>query len=70
MFMYSEDVYFSKSIEKEVLKSNTLCDVGKTGQDILSYIRHFDPFETLKKSHDLDKRHKIPNLLSESYKLL
>ena len=70
MFMYSEDVYFSKSIEKEVLENSTLCDVGKTGQDILSYTRHFDPFETLRKSHDLAKRHKIPNLLSEKYKLI
>lgn len=70
MFMYSEDIYFSKSIEKEVLKSNTLCDVGKTGQDIISFTRHFDPLETLKKSHGLEKRHRIPNLLSEKYKLI
>jgi len=69
MFMYSEDMYFSKSIEKEVLKSNTLCEAGIAGQDIVSFTPFFDPLEILRESHSLDKRHEIPNLLSEKYKL-
>ena len=69
MFMYSEDIYFSKSIENEVRESNVLCEAGKTGQDIVAFTPFFDPLETLKESHTLDKRHEIPNLLSEKYKL-
>lgn len=35
MFLYSEDMYFSKSIEKEVCESKALCEAGKAGQDIV-----------------------------------
>ena len=70
IFLYSEDMYFSKSIEKEVAESQTLCNAGQTSQDMLSPTPFFDPFETLKVSHDLSKRHEIPNLLSEKYKIL
>ena len=69
MFLYSEDMYFSKSIEKEVRESNTLCEAGKIGADIISFTPFFDPLEILKKSYSLDKRYEIPNLLSEKYKL-
>ena len=69
MFMYSEDMYFSKSIENEVRESKALCEAGKTGQDIVSFTPFFDPLEILRESHSLDKRHEIPNLLSEKYKL-
>ena len=69
IFLYSEDMFFSKSIEKEVNDSHVLCEAGKTGQDIVAYTPFFDPLEILKKSHALDKRNEIPNLLSEKYKL-
>lgn len=69
MFLYSEDMYFSKSIENEVRESKALCEAAKTVQDILSNTQFFNPLEKLKKSHSLDKRNKIPNLLSEKYKL-
>lgn len=69
IFLYSEDMYFSKSIEKEVSDSMVLCDAGKTGQDIVSYTPFFDPLEVLKETHSLEKRYEIPNLLSEKYKL-
>ena len=62
-------MYFSKSIEKEVLESGVLCETGKIGQDIVSFTPFFDPLEKLRESHSLDKRHGIPNLLSEKYKL-
>lgn len=70
MFMYSEDIYFSKSIEKDVHDSKALCDAGKTGQDIVAFTPFFDPLEILKETHSLDKRHDIPNLLSEKYKMV
>lgn len=69
MFMYSEDMYFSKSIENEVRESEILCEAGKTGQDIVSLTPFYDPLEILRESYSLDKRHNIPNLLSEKYKL-
>lgn len=69
MFMYSEDMYFSKSIENKVRKSKQLCNIGKIGQDFISSSPYFNPLEELKKSFSLNKRHDIPNLLSEKYKL-
>lgn len=42
MFLYSEDMYFSKSIEKEILESEVLCEVGKTGQEIIFPILFLD----------------------------
>ena len=69
IFLYSEDIYFSKSIEKEVIESQTLCGTGRTTQDVFSPIPFFNPLETLRDSHDLNKRHEIPNLLSDKYKL-
>ena len=41
MFLYSEDMYFSKSIENEVRQSKALCEAGKTGQDIISFTPFF-----------------------------
>ena len=69
IFLYSEDIYFSKSIEKEVIESQALCGAGRTTQDMFSPLPFLNPLETLKDSHDLNKRHEIPNLLSEKYKL-
>ena len=63
-------MYFSKLIEKEVHDNKILCEVGKTGPDIISFTPFFDPLEILKKSYSLDKRHYIPNLLTEKYKLV
>ena len=69
IFLYSEDMYFSKSIEKEVKQSQALCNAGRTSQDMLSTTPFFDPYEVLRESHNLNNRHKIPNLLSDKYKL-
>lgn len=69
MFAYSEDMYFSKSIEKDILSSPQLCEAGCAGQDILSLIPVNNPIEKLRKTLNLDNRHNIPNLLSEKYKL-
>lgn len=69
IFLYSEDMFFSKTIEKEVKQSQTLCNAGRTSQDVHSPIPFFDPYKVLKESHNLNNRHKIPNLLSDKYKL-
>lgn len=69
MFAYSEEIYFSKSIEKEVKSSQSLCEVGRSSQEILSPTPFFDALETVRDNYDLNKRHTIPNLLSEKYKL-
>ncbi len=70
IFLYSEDVYISKSIEKEITNNEVLCYTARTTQEMVSPTPFFDPFEILKNSHSLDKRHEIPNLLSEKYKLV
>lgn len=69
MFLYSEDMYFSKSIENEVRNSVALCDAGKTGQDIVGINPGIDPLEIVKNAHSLDKRSNIPNLLSKKYRI-
>ena len=69
IFLYSEDIYFSKSIEQKVVESKTLCNAGRTTQDMFSLAPIFDPYEELRHSHNLNKRHEIPNLLTDIYKL-
>ena len=69
MFVYSEDFYFSKSIKNDVENSQNLCAVGKSGQDIISTTPFIDPMQMLKQNFDLNKRHNIPNFLSEKYKI-
>ena len=70
MFAYSEDMYFSKSIEKEVRNSQSLCAAGKTSSDIILFKPFTDPLSIIKEPYDLNKRHNIPNLLSEKYKIV
>lgn len=69
MFAYSEDMYFSREIQEVVKGSDKLCAVGRSSEDILSFTRFFDPYQTLLETYDLSKRHNIPNLLSAQYKL-
>ena len=70
IFLYSEDMYFSKTIEKEITENQTLCNAGRTTQEMFSFTPFFDPFEKLRESHDLSKRHEIPNLLSDKYRIV
>ena len=70
MFAYSEDMYFSDSIKEEILNNEVLCDAGKISQDIFATTPFFDALEVIKSPYDLNKRHEIPNLLSEKYKIL
>ena len=69
IFAYSEDMYFSKTIYDETVNNQALCNVGRTGQDVLSSTPFFDSMEVIRDSYDLNKMHDIPNLLSEKYKL-
>ena len=70
IFLYSEEIYFSKSIEKEVVDSQALCKAGSTSQDMLLSTPFVDSLSIIKEIHSLDKRHQIPNLLSEKYKIV
>lgn len=69
MFAYSEDIYFSKSIQCDVSQHQALCQASRTSQDIISLIEDLDALELIKEDYDLNKRHSIPNLLSAKYKL-
>ena len=70
MFAYSEDIYFSKSIENDVKRSQALCMTSRSSQDIFSLSPKIDGLNLIKDNYDLNKRHSIPNLLLEKYKLL
>lgn len=69
MFAYSEEIYYSKSIEEAVLSSQKLCEAGVSGLDILSVVSNIDSMKVIKEKYDLNNRKKIPNLLSEEFKL-
>ncbi len=69
IFVYSEDMYISKSLEGLIKSNDVLCNIGKTGQDVLSTKKNVDGIKAIKEYNDLNKRNSIPNLLSEEYKL-
>lgn len=69
MFAYSEDIYFSKTVEKEVIENQKLCDIGKSSTEIVSLTPYFNPLDVIKETYDLNRRNSIPNLLSEKYKV-
>ena len=69
MFAYSEEIYYSKTIEEAVLSSQKLCEAGTSGLDILSIIPNIDSMQVIKGKYDLNNRKKIPNLLSEKFKI-
>lgn len=69
IFAYSEDIYFSKSIQKYIESNEYLIDAGKSGTDIISEIPIWDPLSIIKEKHDLSIRNDILNLLTKEYSL-
>lgn len=69
MFAYSEDIFFAKQIQQIVTDNPALCEASRSSQDVLSSYLGVDPYEVIRENYDLSKRHSIPNLLSEEYKL-
>lgn len=69
IFLYSEDVFLSKSIPKEILESNRLIEVSQQSSVAILKNPLVDTIDALKEEYDLSKMSEIPNLLSEKYKL-
>lgn len=69
MFAYSEDIFFSKNIQQTITSNPALCEASRASQDVMGSYLGVDPYEVIRENYDLSKRHSIPNLLSEAYKL-
>lgn len=69
IFIYSEDIFFSKEIDAEILRSKTLKEASRVSTDIISDSPLTDGLSFALKNFSLDNRHEIPNILSERFKL-
>lgn len=69
IFLYSEDVFLSKEIPEEILKDEKLVEISQQSSLVFSMNPASSEIDEAKKIYDLSKRSKIPNLLSEKYKL-
>ena len=72
MLAYSEDIYFSKSVENTIRNTPALCAIAKNGLDLISHGNpsNLQKIAALNESYNLGRRRDIPNLLSEEYKIL
>lgn len=69
IFLYSEDIFFSKEIPNDILQNKNLIDISKQTSIALANNPFVNVIEDAKKIYDLSKNNNIPNLLSEKYKL-
>lgn len=69
IFLYSEDVFLSKSILKEILEHDKLIEISQQSSLAILSDPFLDARDGLKKIYDLHKRNEIPNILSEQYRL-
>lgn len=69
IFLYSEDIFFSKAIPSDILQNKNLIDVSKQSSMVISTSPSAKAIEKAKDIYDLSKHNNIPNLLSEKYKL-
>ncbi len=69
MLSYSEEVCFSKQINKEIFSNEQLQKISRNTSEILSPTPFVDPILVAKDAYDLSKRKLIPNLLLKKYKI-
>lgn len=69
IFMYSEDYYFYRGIDREILDNESLKDVAKTTPLSYSTNPAADSLAAAKVTYNLNKRDTIPNFLSETYQV-
>ena len=67
MFMYSEDIFLSKKVEKVMLSSKELIELSKLTSDMFTFNNIMPYNEALKKQFSLNNRVKIPNFLSKEF---
>jgi len=70
IFLYSEDIFFSKEISDEVLENSNLINVAQQTSMFMTIDQSINAIEKAKSIYDLGKRDDIPNLLSKDYKLI
>ncbi|MEK5358046.1 hypothetical protein [Paenibacillus sp. FSL L8-0709] len=70
IFSYSEDYYFYKGIDQEILGNEKLKDVAKTTSISVADSPFADSLKAAKENYDLNKRDTIPNFLSEKYEVV
>ncbi len=74
MFLYSEDIFFSPTVEEAMIESKELAELTKTTTDLVAtksnpFEEDDDYTEAVKKQFGLKDRVDIPNFLSEEYKV-
>lgn len=69
IFLYSEDIFFSKEIPSDILQNKNLVDVSKQSSMVIASDPFIKAIEKAKDIYDLSNHNNIPNLLSEKYKL-
>lgn len=71
MFMYSEDIFLSKNMEKIMLSSKELGELTKSTGDMISFQDIFefqtDYIDATKEQFNIKNRKKIPNFLSKDF---
>lgn len=70
IFLYSEDYYFYKGIDQEILSNERLKDVAKTTSLSIAFSPFADSLTAAKEFYDLTKRDTIPNFLSQTNKVV
>ncbi|WP_019913820.1 hypothetical protein [Paenibacillus sp. HW567] len=70
IFSYSENYYFYKGIDQEILSHANLKDVAKTTSVSVKNSPFADSLKVAKEAYDLNKRDTIPNFLSETFKVV
>lgn len=71
IFLYSEDIFLSKKIPSEILDNENLKKITKQSFDVFKSNPYLNILESekVKTTFDLNNYNKIPNLLSNQYKL-
>lgn len=69
IFVYSEDYFFYKEINKEIFGNEGLKEIAKTLSVSVANSPDADSLAAAKETYDLNKRDTIPNFLSETYKV-
>ena len=73
-FMYSEDIFLNKNMEKIMLNSKELIELAKTTSDMISFKEDswdssINYIDAIKKQFNLKNRTNIPNFLSRKFAL-
>lgn len=69
IFLYSEDIFISKNLNKELIDDPNLYIVSQKNAEGLLTDKNEDPIESAKQQFDLSNYNTIPNFLDEKYSI-